>query len=43
MKGGMVETKGLPKLHPVALQWASGGNEGTQHRGGLPPIAIEWH
>ena len=30
-------------LHPVALQWASGGNEVAQHRGGLPPLATQWH
>ena len=41
--GGMVEAKVDAELLKVALQWASGGNKGAWHRGGLPPIVTQWH
>ncbi len=32
-RGASVEAKMAAYLHPVALQWAWGSNEGAQHRG----------
>ena len=38
---GIVEAKVATYLQPVTLQWASGSNKGAQHRGDLPPLAIQ--
>ena len=34
----MVQAKLAAILHPVALEWAAGGNEGYWHRVGLPSV-----
>ena len=40
---GMVEGKVATYLHHLALQWASGSNEGARHRGSQPPPATQWY
>ena len=40
---GTVEAKVPALLHSTALQWASGGHKGAQHKGGQPPLASQWH
>ena len=39
---GLMEANVVAYLHPAALQRAFASNEGTQHIGGLPPLATHW-